>query len=331
MSIEEKTRLAVEPAEAKDEAAAPAEASPGRQRWRALRDEAVARRPFWKSDFTTVSGLEVPHLTRPEDIAGHRRRERHRQPRGVPLHPRRPRHRLPRPAVDHAPVRRLRHRRARPTSASSTCSSTARPACRSPSTCPRLYGLRLGRPAVARRGRQVRRRDRQRCADMEILFDGIPLDRGLHLDDHQLARPPILLAMYLAVAEKQGVDVATSCGGTLQNDILKEYIAQKECIFPPRPSHAADHRHDRVLRRARCRAGTRSRSPATTSARRARRRSRSWPSPCADGIELRRRRHRAPASTSTTSRRGCRSSSTPTTTSSRRSPSSARPAASGRR
>jgi methylmalonyl-CoA mutase N-terminal domain/subunit len=42
--------------------------------------------------------------------------------------------------------------------------------------------------------------------------------------------------MYLAVAEKQGVDVARHVSGTLQNDILKEYIAQKEYIYPPRPS-----------------------------------------------------------------------------------------------
>ncbi|MCA1733325.1 MAG: methylmalonyl-CoA mutase family protein, partial [Acidobacteria bacterium] len=46
---------------------------------------------------------------------------------------------------------------------------------------------------------------------------------------------PIALAMYLAVAEKQGADW-TKISGTLQNDILKEYIAQKEYIFPPRPS-----------------------------------------------------------------------------------------------
>ena len=47
---------------------------------------------------------------------------------------------------------------------------------------------------------------------------------------------PILFAMYLAVAEKQGADWRTQVRGTLQNDILKEYIAQKEYIFPPRPS-----------------------------------------------------------------------------------------------
>jgi len=46
---------------------------------------------------------------------------------------------------------------------------------------------------------------------------------------------PVIWAMYLAVGEKQGVDWARM-SGTLQNDILKEYIAQKEYIYPPRPS-----------------------------------------------------------------------------------------------
>src|SRR3984957_11634368 len=46
---------------------------------------------------------------------------------------------------------------------------------------------------------------------------------------------PVIWAMYLAVAEKQGVDWS-KLSGTLQNDILKEYIAQKEYIYPPRPS-----------------------------------------------------------------------------------------------
>jgi methylmalonyl-CoA mutase N-terminal domain/subunit len=72
-------------------------------------------------------------------------------------------------------------------------------------------------------------------ADMEALFDGIPLGEvTTSMTINSTA--PILFAMYLAVAEKQGVDVARDVSGTLQNDILKEYIAQKEYIFPPRPS-----------------------------------------------------------------------------------------------
>jgi methylmalonyl-CoA mutase N-terminal domain/subunit len=71
-------------------------------------------------------------------------------------------------------------------------------------------------------------------ADMEVLFDGIPLDR---VSTSMTINAPaaVLLAMYLAVAEKQGVSFE-KLNGTLQNDILKEYIAQKEWIYPPRPS-----------------------------------------------------------------------------------------------
>jgi methylmalonyl-CoA mutase, N-terminal domain len=68
-------------------------------------------------------------------------------------------------------------------------------------------------------------------ADMEILFKGIPLDR---VSTSMTINAPaaVLLAMYVAVGEKQGVP-AEELTGTLQNDILKEYIAQKEWIYPP--------------------------------------------------------------------------------------------------
>ncbi|MEA2644660.1 MAG: methylmalonyl-CoA mutase, N-terminal domain [Chloroflexota bacterium] len=71
-------------------------------------------------------------------------------------------------------------------------------------------------------------------ADMETLFDGIPL--GEITTSMTINSPAaILLCMYIAVAEKQGVPMS-ALGGTLQNDILKEFIAQKEFIFPPEPS-----------------------------------------------------------------------------------------------
>jgi methylmalonyl-CoA mutase, N-terminal domain len=70
--------------------------------------------------------------------------------------------------------------------------------------------------------------------DMEALFDGIPL--GQVTTSMTINAPAaILLAMYVAVGEQQGVPLA-SLRGTLQNDILKEYIAQKEWIYPIRPS-----------------------------------------------------------------------------------------------
>jgi methylmalonyl-CoA mutase N-terminal domain/subunit len=71
-------------------------------------------------------------------------------------------------------------------------------------------------------------------ADMERLFAGIPL--GEITTSMTINSPaPMILAMYLVVAEQQGADWAT-LSGTIQNDILKEFIAQKEYIFPPRPS-----------------------------------------------------------------------------------------------
>ena len=71
-------------------------------------------------------------------------------------------------------------------------------------------------------------------ADMEALFSGIPLDR---ISTSMTINAPaaVLLAMYLAVADEQGVSYER-LQGTLQNDILKEYIAQKEWIYPPAPS-----------------------------------------------------------------------------------------------
>ena len=70
--------------------------------------------------------------------------------------------------------------------------------------------------------------------EMELLFKGINLDK---ISVSQTINGPaiILLAFYIAAAEKQGVDLNT-IQGTLQNDILKEFTAQKEWIFPPRPS-----------------------------------------------------------------------------------------------
>lgn len=70
--------------------------------------------------------------------------------------------------------------------------------------------------------------------DMEILLDGLPLDQ---VSTSMTINSPaaIIWAMYIAAAEKQGVK-RDQLRGTIQNDILKEYIAQKEYIFPPEPS-----------------------------------------------------------------------------------------------
>ncbi|RLC83138.1 MAG: methylmalonyl-CoA mutase [Chloroflexi bacterium] len=70
--------------------------------------------------------------------------------------------------------------------------------------------------------------------DMERLFDGIPLDK-VSTSMTINATAPIILAMYIAVAKKQGVDPKV-LRGTVQNDILKEYVARGTYIFPPEPS-----------------------------------------------------------------------------------------------
>jgi methylmalonyl-CoA mutase N-terminal domain/subunit len=71
-------------------------------------------------------------------------------------------------------------------------------------------------------------------ADMEILFDKIPLDK---VSTSMTINAPasVLLAMYIAVAEKQGV-TKDKISGTIQNDILKEYVARGTYIYPPKPS-----------------------------------------------------------------------------------------------
>ena len=77
-------------------------------------------------------------------------------------------------------------------------------------------------------------------ADMETLFAGIPL--GEVSTSMTINAPAaMLLAFYICVGEQQGVARA-DLRGTIQTDILKEYIAQKEWIFPPAPTHAPRHR-----------------------------------------------------------------------------------------
>ncbi len=158
-------------------------------------------------------------------------------------------------------------------------------------------------------------------ADMEMLFEGISLaDITTSMTINSPAS--MLFAMYLVVAEQQGADWK-AISGTIQNDILKEFIAQKEYIYPPRPSmrlitdvfafcarRSPEVEHD---------LGQRVPHPRG----RRRRRCRNWPSRCATASST-----CSTASTRawrwTTSCRASRSSSTRTATSSRRSRSTAR-------
>ena len=188
-------------------------------------------------------------------------------------------------------------------------------------------GTRPRSRAVARRSREVRRQ--HRVAGRHGTAVRRHRARGHHdLDDDQLAGADDLRDVPRR-RRAAGRRLAT-LSGTIQNDILKEFIAQKEYIYPAARIDAADHRRLRVLRRAKSASGTRSRSAAITSVKRDRQRCRSWRSRCATASSTSSTAS-TPGSTSTTSRRASRSSSTRTATSSRRSPSSARRAGCGPR
>jgi methylmalonyl-CoA mutase N-terminal domain/subunit len=162
-------------------------------------------------------------------------------------------------------------------------------------------------------------------ADMETLFEGIPLD---DVSTSMTINSPaaMLLAMYVIVGEKQGVP-PEQLTGTVQADILKEFIAQKEYIFPPRPSMRVIVDMIRYCTEHMPKWNSISISGYHIR-RRARRPRRSWPSRCAtasstcSGAWTR-------AWTWTASRRASPSSSTRTATSSRRSRNSGPRAASG--
>ena len=121
----------------------------------------------------------------------------------------------------------------RRTSASATCSSADRRASRSRSTCRRSSATtpttRARDGEVGRTGVAI-----DSLADMELLFDGIPL--GEVSTSMTINAPAaLLLLLYELVAEEQGV-AGDRLRGTVQNDILKEYVARGNYIFPPRPS-----------------------------------------------------------------------------------------------
>ena len=193
---------------------------------------------------------------------------------------------------------------------------------------PTLMGYDSDHAALARRGRARGRGGRLAGRHAETLFDGIPL--GEVSTSMTINAPAaILLAYYVCVGEQQGVS-RDRLRGTIQTDILKEYIAQKEYIFPPEPSMRlvtdmvefctrgdAAVASDLDLRLPHPRGGLDGGAGARVHA---------------DGrLHVRGVGARARPRRSTSSRRGCRSSSTRTSTSSRRSRSTGPPAGSGRR
>jgi methylmalonyl-CoA mutase N-terminal domain/subunit len=204
-----------------------------RQRWEAAKAKSEAQIPAWKKDFTTVSGMEIPHLVTPEQTS----RIDPLQEIGIPgelpytrgIHPTGYRGKLwtMRQFAGFGTAADTNQRFKYLLSQGQTGLSVA-------FHLPTLYGYdsdhHMSKGEVGKCGVTV-----DTLADMEVLFEGIPLGEvTTSMTINSTA--PILFAMYLAVAEKQGVDIKKHVSGTLQNDILKEYIAQKEYIFPPRPS-----------------------------------------------------------------------------------------------
>jgi len=192
----------------------------------------AARKAPWKKDFTTVSGMEVNPLAAPDDVASLDFDRDLAFPGEFPytrgIHPTGYRGRLwtMRQFAGFGTAKQTNERFKYLLSHGQTGLSTA-------FHLPTLYGYdsdhHYAAGEVGKCGVAV-----DTLRDMEILFDGIDLeDVTVSMTINSTA--PILLAMYLAVAEKQGADWK-KISGTLQNDILKEYIAQKEYIYPPRPS-----------------------------------------------------------------------------------------------
>ncbi len=248
-----------------------------------------------------------------------------RWPGSLPLHRGAPRLDVPGEALDDADVRRLRHRRGhqRPLQellrAGGTGLSVAfdLPTLMGPDSDDPLALGEVGQCGVAV----------DTLADMEDLFAGI--DLGAVTTSMTINSPAPIVHGHVRRRRGEGGRRAHRLGGTLQNDILKEYQAQKEFIFPPRPSMRLVTDVVALLRGRDAASGIRCRCPATTSARPARRPSQELAFTLANGFayveaglgrRTRRRRLRAAASAS---------SSTRTSTSSRRSPSTAPPGASG--
>jgi methylmalonyl-CoA mutase, N-terminal domain len=204
-----------------------------RQRWEAAAAKSESQVPFWKRDWTTVSGMEVPHLVTPEETGDLD------LPRDVGVPGEFPYTRGIHPTGYRGKLWTMRQFAGFGTAADTNrrfkyLLSQGQTGLSVAFHLPTLYGYdsdhQMAKGEVGKCGVAV-----DSLADMEVLFDGIPLGEvTTSMTINSTA--PILFAMYLAVAEKQGVDVARQVSGTLQNDILKEYIAQKEYIFPPRPS-----------------------------------------------------------------------------------------------
>ncbi|HEY4642804.1 MAG TPA: methylmalonyl-CoA mutase family protein, partial [Thermoanaerobaculia bacterium] len=190
--------------------------------WRA----AASKKPAWKKDFTTVSGMEMNPLATPDDVAALDFDRDLTFPGEFPytrgIHPGGYRGRLwtMRQFAGFGSADQTNQRFKYLLSQGQTGLSTA-------FHLPTLYGYdsdhHYSAGEVGKCGVAV-----DTLADMETLFDGIDLEK-VTVSMTINSTGPIALAMYLVVAQKQGADWK-KISGTLQNDILKEYIAQKEYI-----------------------------------------------------------------------------------------------------
>ncbi|MFI5181834.1 MAG: methylmalonyl-CoA mutase [Thermoanaerobaculia bacterium] len=203
-----------------------------KEAWRRKAAEAFAKTPPFRKDFTTVSSAEVNPLATPDDLAGFDYDRDLGWPgefpytRGVQPTMYRGRPWTIRQFAGFGSARDTNQRFKALLGHGQTGLSTA-------FHLPTLYGYdsdhAMSAGEVGKCGVAI-----DTLRDFEVLFDRIDLG-GVTTSMTINSTAPIALAMYLAVAEKQGTPWS-KVGGTLQNDILKEYIAQKEYIFPPRPS-----------------------------------------------------------------------------------------------
>ncbi|HUE88872.1 MAG TPA: methylmalonyl-CoA mutase family protein [Vicinamibacterales bacterium] len=208
-------------------------AASGKKRWeRGVLEPALAKAPERKGPFTTISGRRIKRLYAPEDVQGLDYDRGIGNPGEFPyvrgIHPTGYRGKLwtMRQFAGFGTPEETNRRYKDLIAAGGTGLSVA-------FDLPTLMGrdpdheLSLGE--VGKCGVNI-----TSLADMERLFEGISL--GDITTSMTINSPaPMIFAMYLVVAEKQGADWQ-KISGTIQNDILKEFIAQKEYIFPPRPS-----------------------------------------------------------------------------------------------
>ncbi len=210
----------------------PAATASGRQRWQSASSTSRAKTPAWKRDWTTVSGAPVEPLAGPDTQPGFDFERDLGWPgeypytRGVQPTGYRGKIWTMRQFAGYGTAKQTNERFHYLLDHGQTGLSTA-------FHLPTLYGYdsdhEMARGEVGKCGVAI-----DSLRDMEVLFDRVDLGRvTTSMTINSTA--PIALAMYLAVAEKHGTPWE-KVGGTLQNDILKEYIAQKEYIFPPRPS-----------------------------------------------------------------------------------------------